>query len=107
MVLTILLPTLSLLTLELSPALSSPMLVLNNLLDMPPITSSHILEHRNQVMEFGNQLQAIMHPVSINILLSNPLAVTNANPSIFYTSVVMKPIPLLLTNQPLCPRTIA
>ena len=72
---------------------------------MPPITSSHILEHRNQMLELGNQMQTIMHPV--NILLSKPLAVINDNPLIFYSSAVMKPIPLLLTNQPLCPHTIA
>ena len=107
LVLTILLPTLSLLTLGLSLALSSPMSVFSNLLDMPPITISHILEHHNQVLELGNQMQAIMHPVSINILLSKRLAVTNANPLIVYSSAVMKPIPLLLTNQPLCPCTIA
>jgi hypothetical protein len=59
------------------------------------------------VLELGNQMQAIMHPVSINILLSKRLAVTNANPLIVYSSAVMKPIPLLLTNQPLCPCTIA
>ena len=105
--LTILLPTLSLLTLGLSPALSSPMLVLSNLLDMPPITSSHILEHRNQVLELGNQTQAIMPPVSINILLSKPLVVTNANSLILYSSAVMKPIPLQLTNRPRCPHILA